>query len=254
LEAEPINPPTLKGQKEGKKTVNIRLRMKLLALAWSVGLFGRLVIFALQAAGLVHVEGMRHLQELLSQDQGFLVMHRHPSMRETVIIPLLFFPSFLWNPWRAPVVTPDERNYYKPWWCAPFRPAAIPVPRGSREGEIRALFRMRQALKEGRPLVLAPEGGRTFKGEVFKYLFPGGCTRVFSALDGGVDLSLPVIRRFKGGVQILCNNGTPILPVWVDSTRWRTRIVFGAPAVIPQGENTLEALEDMLLRTASRLH
>ena len=232
--------------------MNMRLRLKLLALAWSVGLFGRLVIFAFQAAGLVRVEGMRNLQGLLSQDQGFLVIHRHPSMRETVIIPLLFFPSFLWNPWRTPVVTPDERNYYKPWWCAPMRPAAIPVPRGNKEGEIKALFRMRQVLKEGRPLVLAPEGGRTFKGKEFKYLLPCGRTRVSLASDGGVDLSLPVIRRFKNGVQILCNNGTPVLPVWVDSTKWRTRIVFGEPTTVPQGENAVEALEDLILHTAPR--
>ncbi|MDP2641556.1 MAG: lysophospholipid acyltransferase family protein [Candidatus Yanofskybacteria bacterium] len=207
-----------------------------------------------QATGLVRVEGQRHLRGLLSQNKGFLVMHRHPSMRETVIIPLLFFPSFLWNPWRVPLSAPDERNYYRPWWCAFLRPAAIPVPRGNRDGEIRALRKMHRALKEGRRLVLAPEGGRTFKGEEFKYLLSSGDTRVLPAPDGGVDLSLAVIRRFKGGVQILCNNGTPILPVWVDSTRWRTRIVFGKPEVIPQGENTLEALEDMLLRTAPRLH
>lgn len=233
--------------------MSIRLQLKLLAIAWSIGLFGRLIVFAFQAAGLVRVEGTQHLRKLLSQNQGFLVIHRHPSMRETVIIPLLLFPYFLWNPLRLPVVTPDKRNYYDPWWCAPFRPTAIPVPRGNGNGEFQALSRMYRALKEGRPLVIAPEGGRTFKGKEFKYLLPCGRIRVSERPEGGVDLSAAVIRRFQPGVRVLCANETPILPVWVDSSRWRTFIVFGEPKTIPKGAGgEVEMLEDLLLRTSTR--
>lgn len=241
-------------QERRTQTVTTGLKVKLLALAWSVGLFGRLIIYLLQFLGLVRVEGIAHLKGLVSEKRGFLVIHRHPSMRETVIIPLLFFPSFLLNPWRLPVVTPDERNYYRPWWCAFFRPAAIPVPRGNGDEEIKALRRMRQALKEGRPLVVAPEGGRTFKGEEFRYQIADGSTEVVQAPGRVLDLSRPIIRRFRNGTQVLCNNGTPVLPVWVDSRRWRTLISFGKPVVFPNGENTKEALEDLLLSAFSRLH
>lgn len=230
--------------------MKIQLRLKLLLLAWTVGLVGRFVLFLFQVVGLVRIEGTQNLKKLLSEDKGFLVIHRHPSMRETVIIPLSFFPQFLWNPWKMPLSAPDKHNFYDPWWCWFARPLAIPVPRGNTMGELRALYQMSRAIEEGRALVLAPEGGRTFKGEEFKHRLPCGDIKIFPAPDEGVNISLHVIRRFQNGVKLLCRNGTPVLPVWVDSTKWHMRIVFGESVIIPHGENAVETLENILLNVA----
>jgi len=229
----------------------ITKKLKIMAFTWSVGLFGRLAVLILQALGLVRVEGIRNLRDALEKNEGFLLIHRHPSMRETVIIPLLFVPWALWNWKKVPVVTPDKHNFYDPCWCAPLRPLAIPVPRGNGNGMMTALLQMQNALFVGRPLVIAPEGGRTFKGKEFKYLLPCGCARVAGLPKGGVNLSLPVIRRFQPGVGILCANAL-VLPVWVASRGWRTWIVIGKPIAISHEtpRDKVEALEDLLLRTS----
>ncbi len=231
-------------------------KLQIMAFAWSVGLFGRLAVLILQGLGLVRVEGIRNLRVLLAQNEGFLLIHRHPSMREIVIIPLLFVPWALWNWKKVPVVTPDKHNFYDPWWCAPLRPLAIPVLRENHNAMSTAAFKMRRALLEGKPLILAPEGGRTFNGTMFKYLLPCGCIRVAGSPEGGVDLSQPIIRRFRERVGDLCGNGKkgvliPVLPVWVESHKWHTTIIFGKPTILPP--NTLdktEALEYLLLRTS----
>ncbi|MBI2098368.1 MAG: 1-acyl-sn-glycerol-3-phosphate acyltransferase [Candidatus Wildermuthbacteria bacterium] len=229
-------------------------KLKIMAFAWSVGIFGRLAVLVLQALGIVRVEGIRNLRALLARDEGFLVIHRHPSMRETVMIPLLFVPWALWNWKRVPVVTPDKHNYYDPWWCASLRPLAIPVLRENHDVMRGAALKMRRALLAGRPLVLAPEGGRTFKGENFKYLTSADQVYTCGRPEAGVDLSQCVIRRFQPKVGELCGNGKiriTVLPVWVDSKGWHTTIIFGKPTTLPL--NTLdktEALENLLLHTS----
>ena len=225
-------------------------KIKLVFIAWTFGLLGRIVVYALQLAGFVHIDGIQHLQQLLAEDKRFLVIHRHPSKLETVIIPLLFFPWFLWSPRLVPVSAPDKRTYYSRWWCTLIRPTMIPVPRGDKTGEAGALLNMLRALKRGRPLVLAPEGGRTFKGPEFKRRLPCGRTEIFSASDSSVNLSSPVIRRFQKGVRAFSGNDTYVLPTWVQGEGRRISIVFGEPTTMPQGQNIPEELENRLLDVA----
>ena len=229
-------------------------KLQIMTFVWTVGLFGRLAVLLLQVLGLVRVEGIRNLRALLAQNEGFLVIHRHPSMRETVLIPLLFVPWALRNWKKVPVVTPDKHNFYDPWWCAPLRSLAIPVPRGNGNGMMAALLQMRRALFAGRVLVLAAEGGRTFKGKNFKYLTPEGQLYTCGRPEAGVDLSQCVIRRFQPGVGALCGNGKiriPVLPVWVALKGWHTTIIFGKPTTLPPNTpDKTEALENLLLRTS----
>ena len=236
-------------------------KLKIMLFAWTVGLFGRLAVLLLQAVGLIRIEGIQNLRQLLARNEGFLVIHRHPSMRETLIIPLLFVPWALGNWKKVPVVTPDKHNFYDPWWCVFLRPLAIPVPRGDGYGEARALRRVCKTLEHGRIVVIAPEGGRTFNGKEFKLRLPNGYTKIIPAApEGKVDLSFPIIRRFPRGVCIMHANGIPVLPVWVDSDGWRTRIVFGEPMTFPphnrqdekEAQETVNALEDLLLSVSGR--
>lgn len=141
------------------------------------------------------------------------------------------------------------------------------MERGNPKGEVRALRRMREKLLEGKILILAPEGGRTFKGEEFKVIRGGEIDVVKSLLE--VDLrDNKALRRFKPGVGwLVFNTKAEILPVWTEGGErvipnefsfklpfprfWRqTKLKVGEPldlGGLPKKEIT-EFLEDSILK------
>ena len=134
-------------------------------------------------------------------------------------------------------------------------------------GEARALRRMQEKLLEGKILILAPEGGRTFKGEEFKVI-RGGEIEVVKGLPE-VDLrDNKALRRFKPGISwLVFNTKSEVLPVWTEGGErvipnrfsfklpfprfWRQiRIKIGEPldlGELPKGE-IAEFLEDSILK------
>lgn len=106
-------------------------------------------------------------------------------------------------------------------------------------------------------MVLAPGGGREFKGKTFKRLKDGKSETVritprinYSDLakeDGG-----KIIREFQSGIGwILDNTQATVLPVWVDNHGIRTEITIGEPIKIQNGlcrKEIVEFLENSLLR------
>ena len=141
------------------------------------------------------------------------------------------------------------------------------MERGNLKGEARALRQMRGKLVEGKTLILAPEGGRTFKGEEFKVIREGKID-VVKSLPEIDSRDNKALRRFKPGIGwLVFKNKVEILPVWTEAGEgvipnefsfklpfprlWRqTRIKIGEPldlGELPKKE-IIEFLEDSILK------
>ncbi len=242
-------------------------KIKLLALVWTIGLLGGLFFWLLRITRRVRVSGYNH-RKLTPNDRGLVLIHNHPSLWEPALLPFLFFPWYLFSLKFLPFSVPDKKNYYDKWWFSLLRPICIPIERGNTKGEASALKRMRENLVEGKILIFAPEGGRTFKGEEFKIISE-------EKIDGGVK-SLPEIhlgdnkrlRKFKPGISwLIFNTQTKVLPVWTEGGEgvipnefsfklpfprlWRqTHIKIGEPldlGELPKNE-IIEFLENSILK------
>ncbi len=122
---------------------------------------------------------------------------------------------------------------------------------------MQTLEQMKAKLDNGGVLVLAPGGGREFKGTTFKKLKDGKTETVrttprinyndLAKEDGG-----KIIREFQSGIGwILDNTQATVLPVWVDNHGIRTEITIGEPTKHPNGlcrKEIVEFLENSLLK------
>lgn len=227
--------------------------LHLIFVSLFIGLVGGFILFFLKLFRVVEVRGYERWKFQSRGGRGVLVLHRHPSMRETVFLPMILSHEYIRHPLRSPCATPDSKNYYDRWYFSIARPIAISVSRGNQHGKMRALREILHVLRSGRIIMLAPEGGRTFKGEEFRYLDEQGCIRTIPRPQGEVDLTQPIIRRFQPGVTLLAQEAT-VLPIWVLPTgRWSQQITIGMPVVIDPSvsrDETLEMLETAMLRTA----
>jgi 1-acyl-sn-glycerol-3-phosphate acyltransferase len=155
-------------------------------------------------------------RKLDPKDKGLILIHNHPSLWEPALLPFLFFPWYLFSLRLVPFSTPDKKNYYDKWWFSPFRAVCVPIERGNLKEEVRALKRMQEKLLAGGILILAPEGGRTFKGEEFKVI-RGGKIEVAEGLSENDLRDNKAIRRFKTGIShLVFDTKTEILPVWTE--------------------------------------
>ncbi len=241
-------------------------KIKFFVAAWSIGLLGGLLFWLLRITNRVKVQGCER-RKLDPKSKGLILIHNHPSLWEPALLPFLFFPWYLFSSRFAPFSVPDKNNYYDKWWFSFLRIVCIPMERGNLKGEVRALRQMQEKLVEGKIIILAPEGGRTFKGEEFKVIREGKIDVVKSLpeIDSGDNKA---IRRFKPGIGWLASkNNVEILPVWTEAGErvipnefsfklpfprfWRqTRIKIGEP--IDLGElskkEIIELLEDSILK------
>lgn len=244
---------------------NIKLR----GITWSIGLLGGLFFWLFRITTRVKVQGYER-RKLEPRDKGLILIHNHPSLWEPALLPFLFFPWYLFSSRFVPFSTPDKKNYYDKWWFSFFRVVCIPIERGNLKKEVKALKRMQEKLAEGKILILAPEGGRTFKGEKFKVIREGK----IEVVEGLPEIDLRdgrAVRRFKPGIGwLVCNTKAKVLPVWTERGErvipnefsfklpfprlWRqTRIKIGEPldlGRLPKEEIT-EFLEDAILKVAA---
>src|SRR4030042_5493739 len=193
-------------------------------MAWSIGLLGGLFLWLLRITTRVKVQGYSR-SKLEPRDKGLILIHNHPSLWEPALLPFLFFPWYLFSLRFVPFSTPDKINYHDKWWFSFFRIVCIPIERGNLKGEVRALKGMKERLAEGKILILAPEGGRSFKGEEFKIVRRGEIEVVkgLSEIDLKDDI---LLRRFKSGIGwLVFNTKAVVLPVWTE----------GGERVIPNG-------------------
>lgn len=151
-------------------------KIKLLVVAWTLGLWGGLIFCLLRLAGIIRISGYQK-RKIIPPEAGLIVIYRHPSLREPAFLPFLFFPWFLFNSRFIPFSTPSKVNYYNKWWFWVFRPVSIPVNGKNYKGARHTLERIKAKLDQGGILILAPGGGREFKGTAFKRLIAGKIER-----------------------------------------------------------------------------
>lgn len=183
-----------------KKMTNVVFRL----LTYLFGIVLGIIFFVLRMIGLIRVLYSKRFPHWQGK---ILLVSNHPSVLEPFLLPALFFSEYLfcfskYCPWS----TPDENNFLKHGWWYWLIQKMIPVPRGDTKGEMKALRRMKEALKKGQIIILFPEGGRTSTGEK----------------RGETLLSSPKgnkIRQLKPGVGWLALTiGALVLPVWVKNT------------------------------------
>jgi len=241
-------------------------KIKLFVAAWSIGLLGGLLFWLLRITNRVKVQGCER-RKLDPKSKGLILIHNHPSLWEPALLPFLFFPWYLFSSRFAPFSVPDKNNYYDKWWFSFLRIVCIPMERGNLKGEVRALRQIQEKLGEGKIIILAPEGGRTFKGEEFKVIREGKLD-VVKSLPEIDSRGNKAIRRFKPGIGWLASkNNVEILPVWTEAGErvipnefsfklpfprfWRqARIKIGEPidlGELPKKE-IIELLEDSILK------
>lgn len=234
----------------------MREKDKLLAVVWTLGLWGGLVLYLLRLSGVIRVLGYEK-RKFTPPESGLIVLYRHPSLREPAFLPFLFFPWFLSDSRWVPFSTPGKVAYYNKWWFCLFRPGCIPIDKGSRRAVMQTLEQMKAKLDNGGVLVLAAGGGREFKGTTFERLKDGKIETVritpgISYSDLAEEAGGKIIREFQSGIGwILNNTQATVLPVWVDNHGIRTRITIGEPTKPRNGlcrKEIIEFLEDSLLR------
>lgn len=102
------------------------------------------------------------------------------------------------------------------------------------------LEQMKAKLDEGGGLVLAPGGGREFKGTKFKRLKDGKVETVTLASginysDLAKEVSGKIVRGFQSGIGwILDNTQAVVLPVWIEADGIRTKITIGEQTRPPE--------------------
>jgi 1-acyl-sn-glycerol-3-phosphate acyltransferase len=155
-------------------------------------------------------------------ERGLLLVSNHPSLLETVLIPLLFFPRILFNPFQyLPWSTPDRRNFENfttRWylrWIRLF--PVIPVERGQIVTAVQIhefVERVVRKLKEKKAVVIFPEGGRTSSGKIELISRKG-----------------KKMRKLKSGVsKIIAMSNCLTVPLWID----KTELVLPRGARIPK--------------------
>lgn len=166
-------------------------------VARTAGLMFGLLLTMARVTGIVRVRGYDVRKH--PAGQPLLVLYNHPSMAETVLVPALLFPQFLWNPARLPV-SAAAAEYCRAWWfqLLGLHRVCVEVRRGSASSGRKEFVRMLRLLREGRIVAIAPGGGRERKGRKFLALNgTGGYEEVVAASREAYEAAT---QRYRGAV------------------------------------------------------
>lgn len=191
-----------------KKIVkNIFDRVARLFLLYTLGVFLGLVMFVLEAFGIVRV---LHKERIPHKHNGMIGISNHESLVEPILNPLLFFYDYFYHPFKlCPISIPDKKNYMDKlfWWWLRF--CAIAIDRNDRKKGMEALHKMKDVLKAGGIILPFPEGGRTCFGKAFTSSPGGKKIRVLDEVDK--------IMEGAGGLSwVILQTNPTILPIWVE--------------------------------------
>lgn len=154
-----------------------------------------------RAKDIVHVIGWENFP---IGEGNVILFANHQSLWEPIGLIGLFYPGYLYHPFRlGPWNMPDRKNYCGSWLSIFFQNRFIAVDRSDRAEALKAFYRAKKVLKAGGDIILFPESGRTCNGREFLYS-PKGQGR---------------IRKFTEGFGLLARAAhSTLVPVWVDGT------------------------------------
>ena len=158
------------------------------------------LFFLLILIGRVRIKGYRTALRLAARG-NLIITANHPSMFETILIPLIFFPLpllhlrfFVWSVPDRRLLPPKLRWLFRITRC-------ITIDRSNHGTAKHTLKRITQVLSTHGVVIIHPEAGRTFKGEEF------------------ITLGERRMRSFVSGVPALARNASAtILPLWISGT------------------------------------
>lgn len=189
-----------------------------------------------------------------------ILISNHPSMLDVFLVPILLYRYFLLSPLkRAPLVVVDRANFYNSIWFWPLKAVMVPVDRGNKRNQVASLLIMKNAIEQGRIVVIFPEGGRTFKGKDGEFLYGKNGAKI-RRLKNGVSL---LVRKTSAEVICVGIKGTDkMLPnsekrLWTYIIPWaKVTINIGNPikfAATATKEEITQALSDELLSLVGKI-
>ena len=172
-----------------------------------VGIPLGVLFVSLVCLGRINIRGYARAIRLASRG-NVIIAANHPSMLETFLIPLLFFPLYLVSLrffiWSVPDRRLLPRRLRWRFWLG----RCITVDRSDRRHNPNRVQKLSAILGNNGVVVIHPEAGRTSKGE--KFIFYGDRH----------------MRSFVSGVPTLARDtGATILPLWIS----------GADIILPVG-------------------
>ena len=187
----------------------------ILLFAYPAGLIIALLGLLGRACGCIKILHSERLSCMKKLDKIILVSN-HPSVIDPFLIAILISLYYISNPLRhAPLIVADRLSFYDSWWFWPFRSVMVPVDRDSDRKRALSLIRIRKAIDCGRPIIIFPEGGRTFKGKDGEFLYSKMGNR---------------IRFLQGGIGLLVRkSGATVIPVGI----------HGSDKVVPNSRKRL---------------
>ena len=159
-----------------------------------LGLFGRFCF----AINILHTDRLSCINKL----EKVILVSNHPSVIDPFLMAILLSWYYAINPFKhSPLIVADKLNFYDSWWFFPFRSVMVPVDRDGERKKAAALLRIKKAVECGRPIIIFPEGGRTFKGNEGEFLYSKKENR---------------IRFLQGGIGLLVRKtGATIIPIGI---------------------------------------
>lgn len=214
-----------------QKAVVLLEAAALLLLTYPLGMFLGFFFWAgrlCRAVKVLHIERLSCLDNLSKK----ILVSNHPSVIDPFLVSALLFEYYAFNPFKhAPLIVADRLKFYDSWWFWPFRSVMVPVDRDSERKKAAALLRIKAAIDLGRPIIIFPEGGRTFKGKNNQFLYSEKNNR---------------IRFLQGGIGLLVRKtGATIIPIGVKGSdkvvpnsrnRLFTKFIIGKKVTISVGE------------------
>lgn len=150
--------------------------------------------------GIIKVTGWENFPKW----QGRVILvSNHPTLWEPIGLVGLFFPQYLFRPFKyGPWNMSDRTNYYNNPMFRLTRPRLISVDRKDEVQAGRAVVKAKKVLDADGVIIIFPEGGRTENGKEF-ITSPKGHR----------------IRKFKDGFATLAQmTGATVVIVWVEGT------------------------------------
>ncbi|MCX6721099.1 MAG: lysophospholipid acyltransferase family protein [Candidatus Staskawiczbacteria bacterium] len=159
-----------------------------------------------------------HEERLPENVENTIIPFNHPSVIDPFLVAGLLSKYYLPHPLKqAPLIAADRKHFYDNKLLLVFRSAMYPVDRGNKGREAFSILGMR---KTKRPLMIGPEGGRTFKCEAGNWMY----------CEKGNDSNGGRIRPLKGGAGLLVQKmGATVLPI----------AIVGSHTVVPNSKKQL---------------